>query len=57
MARDGTISEQGNTGGRPGLKLALVGALCLVLAGVLLWWREGGDVFARLVTTTLAWCF
>ena len=57
MERNGTIVERDGSASRPGLKLALVAALCLVFAGGLLWWREGGDVFARLVTTTLAWCF
>ena len=41
---------------RTGLKLAFGSAACLVLAGGLLWWRQGGEVFERLVTTALAWC-
>ena len=43
--------------GRTGLKLALGTALCLAAAGGLLWWREGGDVFAKMVTSAHAWCF
>lgn len=43
--------------GRAALKLAIGSALCLVAAGLLLWWREGGDVFTHLVTSALAWCF
>jgi hypothetical protein len=42
--------------GRTGLRIALGAALCLVAAGGLLWWREGGAVFASLVTTAFAWC-
>lgn len=58
MERNGTISERTESGfHRPGLKIALVSAFCLAAAGGLLWWREGADVFAKLVTTTLAMCF
>jgi len=44
-------------GGRTALKLALGSAFCLVAAGLLLWWREGGGVFTHLVSSAFAWCF
>lgn len=31
--------------------------LCLVAAGLLMWWRHGEAVFAGLVSSALAWCF
>ncbi|HEX2724387.1 MAG TPA: hypothetical protein VHN20_01065 [Beijerinckiaceae bacterium] len=38
--------------------LILAGAgLCLVVAGLLLWWRHGPAVFNDFVLTALAWCF
>ncbi|HMO31253.1 hypothetical protein [Enterovirga sp.] len=48
--------EEARPAGRAGLKLALGAGLCLIAAGALLWWREGGDVFGKLVTSTLSWC-
>jgi hypothetical protein len=55
MDRDGSVAE-GTASGRAGLKLAVAAASCLVAAGLLLWWREGGDVFSHLVTTAMSWC-
>jgi uncharacterized iron-regulated membrane protein len=43
--------------GRPALLLAGAAALCLVGAGLLLWWRHGDAVFSDTVLTALAWCF
>ena len=58
MERDEVITgEAAAAGSGAGVKLALGTALCLGLAGGLLWWREGGEVFSRLVTTAFAWCF
>ncbi|HEY7383430.1 MAG TPA: hypothetical protein VH743_07150 [Beijerinckiaceae bacterium] len=38
--------------------LILAGAgLCLVIAGLLLWWRHGPAVFNDFVLAALAWCF
>lgn len=42
---------------RRGLRLAFGAAACLAAAGGLLWWREGGDVFSKMVTSFVAWCF
>lgn len=58
VERNETVQQpETTTPGRSALTLALGSVLCLVLAGGFLWWREGGDVFANLVTTALAWCF
>ena len=45
--------------GRPtlGLGLLAAGALCLVAAGGLLWWRRGAAVFEDVVSSAIAWCF
>jgi hypothetical protein len=56
LERIDDIATTGESTGRTGLRIAVGAALCLVAAGGLLWWREGGEVFSRLVTTTLAWC-
>ncbi|SCZ05275.1 hypothetical protein SAMN02927923_03701 [Microvirga guangxiensis] len=42
---------------RTGLILVGAAVLCLVGAGGLLWWHQGGAIFNDLVLTTLAWCF
>ena len=55
MDRDGSVAE-GTASGRTGLTLALAAASCLVAAGLLLWWREGGEVFSHLVTSAMSWC-
>ena len=56
MERNEAIAAREAPPSRNGLWLALGSATCLVAAGGLLWWREGGEVFSRLVTTALAWC-
>jgi hypothetical protein len=42
---------------RPALILSAAAALCLVGAGLLLWWRYGDAVFSDTVLAALAWCF
>lgn len=42
---------------RTGRALILAAVLCLMGAGGLLWWHQGGAIFNDLVLTTLAWCF
>jgi hypothetical protein len=38
--------------------IILAGAgLCLIAAGLLLWWRYGPAVFNDFVLAALAWCF
>lgn len=49
-------TDEARPGGRAGLRLALGAGLALAAAGGLLWWREGGDVFGKLVTSALSWC-
>ena len=41
----------------PALIVAAAAALCLVGAGLLLWWRHGAAVFSDTVLAALAWCF
>ncbi len=42
---------------RPALAIAAAAALCLMGAGLLLWWRHGASVFSDTVLAALAWCF
>lgn len=43
VAEAETIADRDTvSGSRTGLKLAFGSAACLVLAGGLLWWRQGG---------------
>ena len=42
---------------RPALLLVGGAAICLVGAGLLLWWHRGAAVFSDLVLAALAWCF
>ncbi|MDF2813126.1 MAG: hypothetical protein K0S56_4157 [Microvirga sp.] len=40
------------------VRLLIGGAVaCLIGAGGLLWWRQGGAVFNDMVLAALAWCF
>jgi hypothetical protein len=42
---------------RPALLVSVAAALCLIGAGLLLWWRHGAAVFSDTVLAALAWCF
>ncbi|WP_153245859.1 hypothetical protein [Microvirga brassicacearum] len=40
------------------VRLLIGGAVaCLIGAGGILWWRQGGAVFNDMVLAALAWCF
>ena len=58
VSRSAPIDEsRRGAGALPVGRLLLAGAaLCLVGAGALLWWHQGGAVFASLVDGALAWC-
>jgi hypothetical protein len=60
-AKVGVAAEQPTeTDRRPpglGLSLLVASAMCLVVAGGLLWWRRGDAVFSDMVLSALAWCF
>ena len=42
---------------RRALLVSVAAALCLIGAGLLLWWRHGAAVFSDTVLAALAWCF
>jgi hypothetical protein len=42
---------------RPARVLVAGAAICLVGAGLLLWWHRGAAVFSDVVLAAIAWCF
>lgn len=50
-------AEDNPAGGRPARWLWTLAALFVTGAGLLLWWRYGGSVFADMVSAAIAWCF
>jgi hypothetical protein len=42
---------------RPARLLLAGAAICLVGAGLLLWWHRGAAVFSDVVLAAIAWCF
>jgi hypothetical protein len=56
VAEDRDIAVAGRSH-RTALILSAAAVLCLVGAGLLLWWRHGDAVFSDTVLAALAWCF
>jgi hypothetical protein len=56
MAEHGSVEPERRPS-RPAMLVAAAAALCLVGAGLLLWWRHGAAVFSDTVLAALAWCF